>query len=216
MSISSPLDLGVNNYSKEIYEDPDRIYGTLKGDENVANQPGTSPGAYRYPGSNLSSAGSIEDEYTYAKDTDFSRPENENSNDAVYNTLEQPEEPTDEFYNYPDNTNTAAKPPLSEQEYAYGKDTGIPRATSSDASPAISGNLYHTLEQEGSALPEQKYSYAMNTEVPIILQGTTQKTNALPGVPDNSALHRTPESNPLQAPVYSTLEEQEDSNNEQV
>ena len=205
MSISLPLDLGVNNYSKEIYEDLDRIYETLKDEEKVANQPGTSPGAYRYPGSNLSTAGLIEDEYTYAKDTDFSRPEDENSNGAMYNTLQQPEELTDDFYNYPDNTSTAAKSPLSEQEYAYAKDTDIPRATSSYASPATSGNLYHTLEQE--------YSYAKNTEVPVIPQGTT---NAFPTVSDNGGLHRTPESNPLQAPVYSTLEEQEDSNNIQA
>ena len=202
MSISSPLDLGVNNYSKEIYEDPDRIYETLKGEENVANQPGTSPGAYRYPGSNLSAAGLIEDEYT--KDTDISRPEDENSNGAVYNTPEQSEEPTDDFYNYPDNTSTT-KPQLSEQEYAYAKDTDIPKATSSDASSATSGNLYHTLEQQ--------YSYAKNTEVPVIPQGTT---NAFPTVSDNSGLHRTRESNPLQAPVYSTLEEQEDLNNAQA
>ena len=148
MSISSPLDLGVNNFSKEIYEDPDRIYETLKDEEKVANQPGTSPGAYRYPGSNLTTGESIEDEYTYAKDTDFSRPEDENSNGAMYNTLQQPEELTDEFYNYSDNTSTAAKPPLSEQEYAYAKDTDIPRTTSSDASPATSGNLYHTLCKE--------------------------------------------------------------------
>ena len=213
MSISSPLDLGVNNFSKEIYEDPDRIYETLKDEEKVANQPRTSPGAYRYPGSNLSTAGSIDDEYTYAKDTDFSRPEGENSNGVMYNTLEQPEEPTDEFYNYPDNIITAAKPPLSEQEYAYTKDTDIPRATSSDASPAISGNLYHTLEQEGPALPEQEYSYAKNIELPIVPQGTAQRTNVLPAVSDNSSLHRTPGLNPLQAPVYSTLEGQEDLNN---
>ena len=203
MSISSPLDLGVNNYSKEIYEDPDRIYETLKDDEKevAANKPGTSPDGYRYPDSKTSTGESMEEEYTYAKDTDFSKPEDENSNGAMYNTLQQPEELTDDFYNYPDNTSTT-KPPLSEQEYAYAKDTDIPRATSSNESPATSGNLYHTLEQE--------YSYAKNTEAPVSPQGTT---NAFPTVSDNSGLHRTPESNPLQAPVYSTLEKQEDSNN---
>lgn len=120
----------------------------------------------------------------------------------MYNTLEQSEEPTDDFYNYPDNTSTT-KP-----NHAYAKDTAIPKATSSDASPATSGNLYYTLEQE--------YSYAKNTEIPVIPQGMAQKTNAFPTVSDNSGLHRTPESNPLQVPVYSTLEEQEDSNNIQA
>lgn len=178
--VSSLLDLEVNNYSNEIYEDPDRTYETLKDDEPATNEPGP-PSGYTY-------------EYTYAKPD--GKHEEENSNGAVYNTLEQPEQPTDDFYN-----TSAAKQPSFEQNYAI--DT--PGATSSDAKPAISSDFYHTLEGEETVLPEQEYTYAKDTEVPTMPSGVPQKVNTIPTVSENSGSYRTAELN--HPHVYSTLEE---------
>ena len=194
--ISLLLELEVNNYSNEIYEDPDRTYETLKDDEPATNEPGPSFGEYIYPGSDIKTVALTEDEYTYAKPD--GNHEEENSNGAVYNTLEQPEQPTDEFYN-----TSAAQLPSSELEYDYALDT--PGATSSDAKSTISDDLYHTLEEEGTALPEQEYTYAKNTEVPTMPNGVPQKVNTIPSVSENSGSHRTAELN--HPHVYSTLEE---------
>ena len=99
-------------------------------------------------------------------------------NGAVYETLEQPGQRTDDdFYNYPDNTNIAINHGSSELEYIYAKDTDLPRATADtkavrerNSETATGGDLYHTLEQEGPASTEQEYSYAKNTDMPSIFR----------------------------------------------
>ena len=181
--ISSLLELEVNNYSNDIYEDPDRTYETLKDDEPATNEPGPSSGKYIYPGSDIKTVAVTEDEYTYAKpDGNY---EEENSKGGVYNTLEQPAQPARTL------------------EYDYAIDT--PGATSSDVKSTISDDLYRTLEEEGTVLPEQEYTYAKNTEVPTMPNGVPQKVNTIPSVFENSGSYRTAELNPPH--VYSTLEE---------
>ena len=181
--ISLLLELEVNNYSNEIYEDPDRTYETLKDDEPATNEPGPSFGKYIYPGSDIKTVAVTEDEYTYAKpDGNY---EEENSKGGVYNTLEQPEQPARTL------------------EYDYAIDT--PGATSSDAKSTINDDLYHTLEEEGTVLPEQEYTYAKNTEVPTMPNGVPQKVNTIPSVFENSGSYRTAELN--HPHVYSTLED---------
>ena len=120
------LDLGVINYSKEIHEDPDRIYETIKDNGNnevPPNQLGTSSDTYSYADSNIVSIpASTEQEYTYANDTDSPRSsysvgakpaaKGPVRNGAVYETLEQPGQMTDDdFYNYPNNTKIANQGP---------------------------------------------------------------------------------------------------------
>ncbi|CAB4014860.1 Tyrosine kinase receptor Cad96Ca, partial [Paramuricea clavata] len=196
-------DIGTVNYSKEIYEDPDRIYETLKedGDEVPPNQPGTSSDIYSNPDSNMVGIPvSTEQEYTYANNTYLPRssvgtkPTTKEPirNGAVYETLEQPGQMTDDdFYNYPDNTNIA-NPGSSELEYIYAKDTDLPRATANtkavrerDIEPATCGGLYHTLEQEGPASTEQEYSYAKNTDMPSIFRNP-QLTDEIPNCSDHT------------------------------
>ncbi|CAB4019590.1 Hypothetical predicted protein [Paramuricea clavata] len=174
----------------------------------------------------ISNPASTEQEYTYAKDTDLARSsvttkaasEGPTSNGAVYETLEQPGQPTDDnFYNYPDNTNIANQG-SSELEYTYAKYTDLPRDTADtkavrerDIEPATCGGLYHTLEQEGPVSTEQEYSYAKNTDMPSIPLGTEETSNSPP--PNSALYHTLEEANPPQAPVYSTLEGPEDVEN---
>jgi hypothetical protein len=230
------LDLGVINYSKEIHEDPDRIYETIKDNGNnevPPNQLGTSSDTYSYADSNIVSIpASTEQEYTYANDTDSPRSsysvgakpaaKGPVRNGAVYETLEQPGQMTDDdFYNYPNNTKIANQG-SSELEYIYAKDTDLPTANTKavrerKSEPATSGGLYHTLEQEGPASTEQEYSYAKNTDMPLIPLSIVQTSNEHSSPAPNSALYHTlEEPNPPQAPVYSTLEEPEDVENPQV
>lgn len=197
------------------------VYHTLEQSE----QP-TDDDSYSYPDTTSTGTSPPELEYTYAKDTDLPRvnlnqktPAKDPANNAVYHTLEQPEQRTDDdSYSYPDNT-TAANQAPSELEYTYAKDTDIPRATTDTegvsvgkSAPVTDGALYHNLEQEEPMPSENEYSYAKNTEIPSIDMGTQPKTNALSRVPNNE-LYLTPEElnpsqvNPSQAPVYSTLEE---------
>ncbi|CAB4044570.1 Hypothetical predicted protein, partial [Paramuricea clavata] len=220
--------IGTVNYSKEIYEDPDRIYETLKddGDEVPPNEPGTSSDIYSNLDSNIVGTvpASTEQEYTYANDTDLHRSsvgakpaaKGPIRNGAVYETLEQPGQRTDDdFYNYPDNTTIAINHGSSELEYIYAKDIDLPRATANtkavrerNSEPATSGDLYHTLEQEGPASTEQEYSYAKNTDMPSIPWSIVQTSNGHSSPVSNSALYHTQEEpNPPQPPVYSTLEE---------
>ena len=143
------------------------------------------------------------------------------SKGAVYETLEQPGQPTDDdFYNYPDNTNIANQG-SSELEYTYAKYTDLPRDTADtkavrerEIEPAICGGLYHTLEQEGPASTEQEYSYAKNTDMSSIPLGTDQTSDGhSSSAPKSSLYHTLEEPNPHQAPVYSTLEGPEDIEN---
>jgi hypothetical protein len=223
------LDLGIMNHSKEIHEDQDRTYETLKADrtEVPPNQPGTSSDTYSYPDSNIiPNPTSSEQEYTYAKDTDFPKSsvntkatsEKPIINGVVYQTLEQPGQPTvDDFYNYPDNTNTAKPSISSEQEYTYAKDTDVPRgnpntkvATQCPANRAV----YHTLEPEKPSdddfchypdntnitktpLSELEYSYAKDTDFPR-------------GNPDTMVATQ----DPANTAVYHTLEQSEPSDDD--
>ena len=154
-------DHEVVNYSKEIYEDKDRVYDTLTDDGNgiSPHQPGTSSDNYSYQdGDIVVNPLSSEQEYTYAKETDFpkssaaTRPEaREQTAGAVYQTLE----PNDDgFYSYPENINI--KPPIStqnEQEYSYAKSTDISSVplgapqNNGHSFPPDSSDLYHTLEE---------------------------------------------------------------------
>ena len=201
-------DIGVVNYSKEIYEDPDRTYETLDGVS--PNQPGTTSDTYSYPDSNIiPNTTSSQQEYTYAKDTDVPRSsvstkaaaEGPTSNGAVYETLEQPGQPTDDnFYNYLDNTNIAKPPASSELEYTYAKDTGLPR-----------GNpytKYETLEQPGQPTDDNFYNYLDNTNITKTpsreLEYTYAKDTDFPRVNPNT---KVATQNPANRAVYHTLEQ---------
>ena len=178
-------DHAVVNYSKEIYENTDRVYETLKDDGNgiSPNQPGTSSDNYSYPDGNIVvNPPSNEQEYTYAKETDFpkssatTRPEaRKQTVGVVYETLETKD---DGFYNYPENTNI--KPTISTQN-------------------------------------EQEYSYAKNTDIPSVPSLRTPQNNGHSFPPDSSDLYHTlEEPNPPQLPVYSTLEESADVDNQKL
>jgi hypothetical protein len=214
-----------------VYENPDRTYETLKanGDEVSPNKPGgTSSNAYSYPNDNIViNPPSIEQEYTYAKETDFPRssvgpkPETQGqiNNGAVYETLYQPGQPDDDgFYNYPENT-TIPKPPTSELEYTYAKDTDFPRNTGEDrkikgdgvpATATSDDGFYHTLESEEPVPHDQEYSYAQNTDIPSHLPGTQQNNDHSTPTENTGVYHTLEEPVPPQLPVYSTLEESAD------
>ena len=169
-------DAGTNNAVYHTLEQPQRpaddgIYNDLD-NTAIANPP------------------SSELEYTYAKDTDVPRfmvnkATKDAANKAVYHTLEQPEQqPDDGTYSYLDNT-SITKPPASELEYTYAKDTDLPRINNinqnTPAKSPANNALYHTLEQPA----------------------------------DNELYLTPEELNPPQAPVYSTLEEPQVNNSEE-
>ena len=207
---SKDTDLGAVNYSKEIYEDPERVYETLKDDgyEVPINELGITSDTYTFPdGDIITNPPSTEHEYAYAKETDFPKSsggtnaeaKEQINNTRVYETLEKSGEPNDDsFYNYPENTIT--QPPESELEYAYAKDTDIPRiSTDKTALPQKLGSnaVYHTLEQEqplsihvykqpGGNIPaELEYTYGKDTEIPTIPMNTKLQVKA-DGIPTTS------------------------------
>ena len=219
--------MGAVNYSKEIYEDPDKIYETLKdeGYEVPINEPGITSDTYSCPdGDIVTNPLSTEHEYAYAKETDFPKSgggtkaeaKEQINNSRVYETLEQSGEPNDDsFYNYPENTITKA--PESELEYAYAKDTDLPRiSTDKTAFPEKSGSnaVYHTLEQGqrpstdvynqpgGNILADLEYTYAKDTKIPRIPIDTKSEAKG-DGVPATSTND-----------TYHTLEQEEPASNE--
>ena len=158
---------------------------------------------YHYPDNtnitNITKPPSSELDYTYAKDTDFPRGNPDTkvatqdpANRAVYHTLEQPGKPNDDdFYHYPDNTNIT-KPPSSELEYIYAKDTEIQRVIADKkAAPETTSNaVYHTLEHEppttdiykspGTNIPtDVEYTYAKDTEIPKSFVNAPAASDAL-------------------------------------
>ena len=148
-------------------------------------------GAYSYlDNTRITKPLTSELEYTYAKDTDLPRvivdkAAQNSANKPVYPTIEQPEQPADDgTYSYPDNT-SITKPPPSELEYTYAKDTDLPRINNinqnTPAKSPANNALYHTLEQPA----------------------------------DNELYLTPEELNPPQAPVYSTLEEPQVNNSEE-
>ena len=202
--------MGVANYSKDIYEDPDRTYETLTENGNgvLHNQTELSHDINNHQYKNsIPNPTSSEQEYTYGQSTHFLR-SSVGTNNAVYHTLEQPEQPTDdETYSYLDNT-TIANPPLSELEYTYAKDTDLPRVggTNTAAKDPANNPVYNTLEQ-----PEQpddgSYSYPDTTSIgkpPPELEYTYAKDTDLPRVNVDTAA-KDPTSNA----VYHTLEQPE-------
>ena len=203
-------EMGVANYSKDIYEDPDRTYETLTENGNgvLHNQTELSHDINNHLYRNtIANPASSEQEYTYSQDTHFPR-SGVGTNNAVYHTLEQPEQPTDDgTYSYLDNT-TTANPPSSELEYTYAKDTDLPRATGTNTAAKNPANnpLYNTLEQ-----PEQpddgSYSYPDTTSIgnpPPELEYTYAKDTELPRVNVHTAV-----KNPTSNAVYHTLEQPE-------
>jgi hypothetical protein len=112
----------------------------------------------------------------------------------VYHTLEQPGKPNDDdFYHYPDNTNIT-KPPSSELEYIYAKDTEIPRLVIADkkAAPETTSNaVYHILEHEpptGIKIPtDLEYTYAKDTEIPKSFVNSPAASDALYHTPGQEA-----------------------------
>ncbi|XP_028417704.1 uncharacterized protein LOC114542160 [Dendronephthya gigantea] len=192
-------NLGVVNYNKEIYEDPDRNYEGIKEDAT------SSQSVPRYNGSGLIT-NKISPEYETLKEngyevsfnrpgtssganthvnTDIPRKSEETKMAPVrgpelYHTLEQP--PSDDLYNYIDDTkikNPSASPEL---EYTYSKDTDIPKNPRQRRVAPKEPELYHTLEQppsddfynyidntkikNPSASPELEYTYSKDTGVP--------------------------------------------------
>ncbi|CAB3997868.1 Hypothetical predicted protein, partial [Paramuricea clavata] len=207
-------DIGVVNYSKEIYEDADRTYETLDGVS--PNQPGTTSDTYSYPDSNIiPNTTSSQQEYTYAKDTDFPRssvstkaaPEGPASNGTVYETLEQPRHPTDNFYNYLDNTNIAKPPTSSELEYTYAKDTGLPRGSPN--------TKYETLKQPGQPSDDNFYNYIDHTNITKTpsreLEYTYAKDTDFPRSNPNT---KVATQDPANRAVYHTLEQPEKPNDD--
>ena len=171
------LDVGDVPNSKGIYEDPDRVYETLKEDDNLHTQ----------------------------------LPSQDPEKNAMYHTLEDPEQTNDNSYHSPDNTKEPSIRDLykepgtnipTEQEYTYAKDTEIPRASSETTDDAF----YHTLENEEPASADQEYSYAKNTDIPSIPLAIHS-----PSSPNSD--HSLEQSSLPQAPVYSTLEESNDVDN---
>ena len=192
------------------------VYHTL---EQPEQQP--EDGSYSYPDNTSTGKPPPELEYTYAKDTDLPRvnvnqmtPAKDPTSNAMYHTLEQPEQQSDDSYSYPDNT-TVTNQASPELDYTYAKDTDIPRAITDTkdvsvekSAPDNNNVVYHNLEQDEPVPAENEYSDANNTEIPSIDKSTPPKTNVLSTISDNNDLHLTPEElNPSQAPVYSTLEE---------
>ena len=172
------LDVGDVPNSKGIYEDPDRVYETLKEDDNLHTQ----------------------------------LPSQDPVNNAMYHTLEDPEQTADNFYHYPDNTKELSSVDLykhpstnipTELEYTYTKDTDQLKAhidTKVPSQDPEKNAMYHTLEdpeqtsdnsyhcpdnikepsirdlykEPGTNIPtEQEYTYVKDTEIPRASSETT-------------------------------------------
>ena len=193
------------------------MYESLEDHENATSSHdlGSPSHTYSSPHSNIfANSPSNEQEYTYAQEKGFPRsslgnkPEatKQMNNSQVYETLDQSDHPDDSFYHYPENTIT--RPLASEREYAYAKDTDIPRVcvgkTAVPEKPEGSG-VYQTLEQEQppstdlyqqpdtNILNELEYSYAEDTDIPRI---TVEKT--VSDKPASNAMYQTLEKD--QAP----------------
>ena len=177
---------------------------------------------YDYPdNTNIAKPTSSELEHTYAKDTDFPK-RNPNTKaaasqdpekNAVYHTLEQPGQPSDDhFYDYPDNTNIA-KPPTSELEYTYAKDTefskGNPNtkvATSQDLEKNV---VYHTLEQPEQPSDDQFYSNPESTNIAKPPSSALEYSYADTDIPRVIANQKTVPEEPANNAVYHTLEQEQ-------
>ena len=186
------------------------MYETLKegGNEVPPNPAGTTSDTYSYPDSNIANLPSSEQEYAYATDTDFrgssvgtkpgaKRPIN---NGVVYQTLEQPGQPSeDDVYNYPDNTNIAKPLAPSELEYTYAKDTDLPKANPNTKIGASqpgqpSDNFYSYPENTNIAKPpssELEYTYAKDTDIPKV----TADKKTVPEQPPTTGLYKLPGTN---------------------
>ena len=210
-SIKPFSENGFINFSKDIYEDPDRVYETLKDDGNDVshNQAGPSGCNSSHPDDNVTTTpASDQQEYSYAQVSDLDR-RNSNSdleNHAVYRTLEQPVEQGtgDNFYSCPGNT-IITNPPSTELEYTYAKDTEIPTHSSKDqtsmtkedsTSATTNEALYHTLEHEESPSTQEEYGCAKNTDVPSIPSATEQMDNTDSLFSPTSNLYHILEPNP--------------------
>jgi hypothetical protein len=188
------------------------MYETLNGNAVSPNQPGTSSDLYTLPNTkttaNLPSneqerngaspnttespsdlysvpdekitanSPSNDQEYAYARGTDFPRNKGQN-NGGLHKTYEQSETPKDEFlYTLPQKTKKDNKPP-SEIDHTNANNDTMPNA------------LYHTLEQEEpTASHDEEYSYAKNTEIPLI-PVCAQRNNGNSSPPERSKLHST-------------------------
>ena len=148
------------------------------------------------------------------------------SGSAVYHTLEDPEQPSDDnFYHYPDTTNITRPPATSpELEYSYAKETDIPKPVrkSEDGNNAF----YHTL-QDGqppsndlhkepcTSIPtdlELEYTYAKDTETPRIpvvtkdaVYHSLEQEEPVTGEQDPASTQ--PQTNSTNNNFYHTLEE---------
>ena len=200
-----PRVAGTNTAAKDPANNP--VYNTLEEPE----QPDDS--SYSYPDTTSIGNQPPELEYTYATDTDLPRvnvdtaAKNPTSN-AVYHTLEQPEQPDDGSYSYPDTTSIGNPPP--ELEYTYAKDTHLPRVNVDTATKDLVSNaVYHTLEQPEQQPDDGSYSYPDNTSIgkpPPELEYTYTKDTDLPRVNMNQM---TPAKNPTSNTMYHTLEQPE-------
>ena len=114
-------------------------------------------------------------------------------------------------YTYPDN-NIIHNSTSAEQEYAYVKDTDLPSSNSNTkvSASAPKGGITPAASEE--ALAEKDYNSARRSDTS---SATEQMTIGHPSLPENSGLYHILEE-PIQPPVYSTLEEPKDAENSQV
>ena len=199
------------------------MYETLDDHQNtVSHQDVRSPShAYTSPHSNIvANSTSSEQEYTYAQEKDFPRSSVGNKPEAkkqmntspVYETLDQPDDPDESYYHYPENTIT--KSPASELEYTYAKDTDILRPGVGKAvvpKEPVGNGVYHTLEQDqppatdlykqpDTNIPsEPEYSYAKDTDIPKII---VDKTAVLEKPEGNGAYHTLEQEQPPATDLY--------------
>ena len=121
------------------YEDPHRIYETLKhgGNEESQNHAGTSFNILSHPHDNVTTQTLDEQEYTYAQVSDLDKrySNSDPENHAMYHILEQPEEQErgDNFHSCPNNTI------LTNPDFIYAKDIEIPRRSSKDQKSGLRG-----------------------------------------------------------------------------
>ena len=203
-------DVGVVNYSKHINEDPDRTYETLAetGNRVLHNDTKPSHDINNHLYNTISNPASTEQECTCSQHTNVSG-SSAGTNNAVYHTLEQPDQPTDDgSYSYPDNT-SITKPPESELEYTYAKDTDSPRVIVHKAAQNSANKVvYHTLEQPEQQPDDGTYSYLDNTSITkpqaSELEYTYAKDTDLPRVKVDKAAKDS-----VNTAVYHTLEQPE-------
>ena len=201
-------DVGVVNYSTDINEDPDRTYETLAETGNGVLHNDTKPShdINNHLYNTISNPASTEQECTCSQDTNVSGSRT-GTNNAVYHTLEQPDQPTDDgSYSYPDNT-SITKPPSSELEYTYAKDTDSPRVIVNKAAQNSANKVvYQTLEQPEQQPDDGTYSYLDNTSITkppaSELEYTYAKDTDLPRVKVDKAAKDS-----VNKAVYHTLEQ---------